>query len=239
MMSAMRPRQIVALGGGGFSMEPSPLLDDAVLAATGVDAPRILFVPTASGDAADYIVRFYRAFADKARAAHLELFRRTVDDLRALLLAQDVIYVGGGNTAAMLAVWRLQGLDEALREAYRAGVVLAGVSAGAVCWFEGAVTDSFGMPLRALRDGLGLLPGWMVPHYDGESERRPTLDRLIAAGECDGAWAADDGAALWFRDEALYEVITSRPAARAYRVARDGSRMLDVRYLEACRPLPG
>jgi len=126
----------------------------------------------------------------------------------------------------MLAVWRLHGLDVALREAYASGVVLAGVSAGAVCWFEGAVTDSFGMPLRALRDGLGLLPGWMVPHYDGETERRPTLERLVAGGECDGAWAADDGAALWFRDDQLHQVVTSRPNARAYRVEATGTRAL-------------
>jgi dipeptidase E len=226
----MRPRQILALGGGGFSMEETPALDDAVLAAAGVDEPKVLFVPTASGDAADYIARFYRAFARKARASHLELFRRGADDLRALVQAQDILYVGGGNTASMLAVWRLHGFDDVLREAYEKGVVMAGVSAGAVCWFEGTVTDSFG-PLRPMRDGVGLLKGWMVPHYDGEAERRPALARVIASGECDGAWAADDGAALWFLDEELREVVTSCPHAKAYRVERGGTTTLETRVL--------
>ena len=201
------------------------MLDDAVLAAAGVDEPRVLFVPTASGDSADYIARFYRAFARKSRASHLELFRRSGDDLRTLVAAQDIVYVGGGNTAAMLAIWRLHGFDDVLREAYARGVVMAGISAGAVCWFEATVTDSFG-PLRAMRDGVGLMKGWMVPHYDSEAERRPTLERLIAGGECDGAWAADDGAALWFVDEELREVVTSRPNARAYRVDAAGTRAL-------------
>jgi dipeptidase E len=226
----MRPRQILALGGGGFSMETSPALDDAVLAAAGVDDPRVLFVPTASGDAADYIARFYRAFARKARASHLELFRRGGEDLTALLGEQDIVYVGGGNTAAMLAVWRLHAFADALRVAYERGVVMAGVSAGAVCWFEGTVTDSFG-PLRPLHDGVGLMKGWMVPHYDGEAERRPALEQALARGDCPGAWAADDGAALWFRDDALHGVVASRPHARAYRVERSGTTTLETRVL--------
>ncbi len=217
-------KTIIAMGGGGFSMEPSRALDDHVLAVAaevrGRARPRVLFVPTASGDNDGYVVRFYRALGGRCEARHLELFRREHADLAALLREHDAIYVGGGNTASMLAVWRVHGLDRALRDAYEAGVVLAGVSAGAVCWFEGTVTDSFGPPLRVLRDGLGLLPGFLVPHYDGEAERRPTLHGLIAGGELDGAWAADDGAALVFRDGALAEVVSSRPHAAGYRVSR-------------------
>lgn len=212
---------IIALGGGGFSMEASPLLDDFVLASAGRPDPRVLFVPTASGDSADYIARFYRALARRARCRHVELFRRTEPDLRALVLDHDVVYVGGGNTANMLAVWRVQGFDVALREAHRAGVVLAGISAGAVCWFEGAVTDSLAPELRPLHDGLGLLPGVMVPHYDGEAERRPALHRLLADGAFASAWAADDSAALCFEGGALAEVVASRAGASGWRVERD------------------
>lgn len=218
------------MGGGGFSMEPdNPLLDDHLLAATGARQPRVCFLPTASGDADGYLARFYDAFAVRAEPSHLGLFDRQVDDVEAYLCAHDAIYVGGGNTANMLAVWRVHGVDRALRAAYRRGVVLAGVSAGAVCWFEAAVSDSFG-PLRALKDGLGLVPGTCAPHYDGDPERRPTFARLIADGLPSG-FGVDDGAALHFVDDALSEVVASRPAARAYRVELSGESALAARYL--------
>jgi peptidase E len=230
----MRWMTIIAMGGGGFSMEETPLLDDYVLAATHRPNPRVLFVPTASGDSADYVRRFYDALGGRCEPSHLELFRRDDRDLRAFVLAHDAIYVGGGNTANMLAIWRAHGLDQILRDALAAGLVLAGLSAGAVCWFEGTVTDSFG-PLAALRDGLGLLPGVLVPHYDSETERRPALHRLLDAETFARAYAADDGAALVFRDRQLVEVVTSRPDAAAYRVERLGVEVtesrLAVRYL--------
>lgn len=131
-----------------------------------------------------------------------------------------MVYVGGGNTANMLAVWRVHGFDVVLREAYEAGVVMAGISAGAVCWFEGAVTDSLHPELRPLHDGLGLLPGPMVPHYDGEAERRPTLHRLIADGTFASAWAADDSTALVFRDGVFAEAVASAATRSAWRVER-------------------
>ncbi len=214
-------RRIVALGGGGFSMEPdNPVLDDHVLALAGVPRPRVLFVPTASGDSAEYIGQFYEAFpSERADASVLKLFERTVDDLQALVLAQHVVYVGGGSTANLLAVWRLHGLDAVLREAYAAGVVLAGISAGMNCWFAASVTDSFGPRLAGLPDGLGLLPFSACPHYDGEPQRRPTYERLVAAGFPDG-YAADDGAALVFTDGALTDVVASRVGAGGYRVER-------------------
>ncbi|HEU5058419.1 MAG TPA: peptidase E [Kofleriaceae bacterium] len=225
-----RPRQIIAMGGGGFSMEPdNPLLDDHVLAASGARSPRVCFLATASGDADGYLARFYQAFAGRAEPGHLGLFDRQVEDVEGFLCAQDVIYVGGGNTANMLAVWRVHGVDRALCAAYERGVVLAGVSAGAVCWFEAAVSDSFG-PLRALRDGLGLLPGTCAPHYDGDPERRPTFARLLAEGLPAG-YGIDDGAALHFADGALREVVASRPGARAYRVELGGETALPARTL--------
>jgi peptidase E len=215
---------IVAMGGGGFSMEPdNPLLDDHVLALArdqrGRERPRVCFLGTASGDAEGYLATFYAAFARRSEATHLGLFDRKVGDVDAFLGEQDVIYVGGGNTANMLAIWRLHGVDLALRRAWAAGVVLAGLSAGSNCWFEGSTTDSFG-PLAALKDGLGLVPGSHSPHYDGEPMRRPTFQRLIGDGELPDGLAADDGAALVFSGTDLAEVVASRPEARAYRVVR-------------------
>ena len=222
---------IIAMGGGGFSTETSPLLDDYVIAAARRPNPRVLFIPTASGDSSDNIARYYRALARRCEARHLELFRRTAEELRAHVLDHDVIYVGGGNTVNMLAIWRAHGFDQILRDALASGIVLAGVSAGAVCWFEGTITDSFG-PLVELKDGLGLLPGVLVPHYDGEIERRRVLHGAIKAGAWPSAIAVDDGCAVVFKDRELVEVVTSRPHSAAYRVEKPGSDVIETR-LEA------
>lgn len=211
---------IVAMGGGGFSMESdNPLLDDYLLSLADSAKPRVCFVPTASGDADSYIVKFYDAFGKgRSEPTHLSLFRRRVDDLRTFILDQEIIYVGGGNTANLLAVWRVHGLDEVLREAWSRGVILCGLSAGSVCWFEAGVTDSFGNQLRALPECLGFLPGSHCPHYDGEIERRPAYQRLVAQGGLPAGIAADDGVALKYNGTDLTEVVSSRPAARAWRV---------------------
>ena len=206
------------MGGGGFSMEMGLGLDDELLSATGAPRPRVMFVPTASGDSADYVARFHAAMDERAEATHVSLFRREHDDLAALCRRQHVIYVGGGNTANMIAIWRTHGFDRALRAAYEAGVILAGVSAGAVCWFEDGVTDSFGQPLRRLGDGLGWLRGAMVPHYRFEPARRPTTHALIEEGVWPHALAVDDGAAAVYVNEALAEVWSAEPGATAYRV---------------------
>ncbi len=222
-------KHIIAMGGGGFSMEPdNPLLDDFILSLTGKQKPKVCFVNTASGDHEGYTQKFYDAFpAERAEATHLSLFNRTVEDLRAFLLAQDVIYVGGGSTANLLAVWRVHGLDAILREAWEAGVVLCGVSAGALCWFEGGSTDSFGSGLSPLRDCLGFLPGSFCPHYDGEALRRSTYHQFIQDGLPDG-YAADDSAALHFVGTELVEAISSQPNARAYRVERQKDSVIET-----------
>lgn len=228
------------MGGGGFSMEPeNPLLDEFVLSLVPSSRPRVCFLGTAGGDADSYVVRFYRAFERlPCRPTDLSLFVREIADLEAFLLDQDVIYVGGGSTANMLAVWRVHGVDAILRSAWERGVVLCGLSAGMNCWFEASVTDSFGPELAPLADGLGLIAGSACPHYDGEPGRRPTFRRLVAAGELPPGWAADDGAALHFLDGELDEVVASRPNARAYRVqvGPDGDvdeLPLSARYLGA------
>jgi len=226
-------RRIVAMGGGGFSMEPeNPALDAFVLSLARSSAPRVCFVPTASGDSEGYVANFYRAFAAfDCAPSDLTLFDRGVDDLEAFVLAQDVVYVGGGNTAAMLAVWRAHGLDAILRRAWAEGVVLCGISAGMNCWFEESVTDSFGTRLAPLHDGLGLVAGSCCPHYDGEEQRRPAYRQFVASGELGAGWAADDGAALVFAGTELAEVVSSRPDAAAYRVARGGEERVAGRFL--------
>jgi peptidase E len=231
-------RRIVAMGGGGFSMEPNnPLLDDLVLSLAGRDTPRVTFVATASGDSPGYVADFYRAFGARGcGVSDVGLFDRRIADLRAHLLAQDVVYVGGGNTASLLAVWRAHGLDRVLVEAWHAGVVLAGVSAGMNCWFHQSTTDSFAAgEIAALDDGLGLLEGSACPHFDGEELRRPTYLRLVSDGVLRDGWAADDGAALVFHGTELHEVVASRPDAAAYRVERTadgvGERRVEARFL--------
>ncbi len=197
------------------------------------------FLPTASGDSDSYTQRFEQAFAaPRARTSVLSLFKREHTDLRSFVLSQDIVYVGGGNTANLLALWRLHGLDGILAEALRAGVVLAGLSAGMNCWFQASVTDSFGLDvLQPLDDGLGFLAGSACPHYDGEEHRRPTYLDMVATQRMPRGYAADDGCALLFRDGQLADAVSSRPGARAFRVHHaDGvavEQPLIVRYLGA------
>jgi peptidase E len=218
-------------------MEPrNRLLDDFVLSlARRKKRPRVCFIGTPSGDSDSYIRQFYEAFPpSRAVATHLRLFDREVRDLDAFLMNQDVLYVGGGATANMLAVWRVHRLDKALRAAWNGGVVLAGISAGAICWFEDGITDSFGHPLRALNDGLGFLADACCPRYDGEGDRRSTLHRLVRRG-FRSTLALDDCAAAHFVGRRLEEVVSSRPPAGAYRVIlKRGAAVelpISVRYL--------
>jgi dipeptidase E len=224
-----RVPQVVAFGGGGFSMEScNAMLDDYVLAATGVERPKVCFLPTASGDADHYIVRFYRHFpATRCEPSHVSLFRRDcgAPDPATHLLEQDLIYVGGGCVRSMLGAWRAHGLDDVLREAWQAGIVLAGLSAGSMCWFEWGLTTSVGTP--TLTRGLGFLPGSNSVHYDGEPERRPVFLEAVRSGTIPGGWGADDGAALLFKGARVCEVVSSRPHARAYHVARTADGVLE------------
>lgn len=215
----------------------NPLMDDHVLALTGVEHPRICFLPTASGDADHYVVRFYRAFpASRCEPSHISLFRREtgVGDPRAHLLAQDVIYVGGGSLVSLMGTWRAHGLDEALREAWEAGVLLCGGSAGSLCWFSHALSGFHEGPARQL-DGLGFLPCSNAVHYNNEPGRRSSFMDAVAAGLPAG-YGVSDAAALHFVGTELAEVISSRPEARASYVCPDGrggavEHELAIRYL--------
>jgi dipeptidase E len=230
-----RKRQVIALGGGGFSMEPdNPALDLYVLRQAQTSRLTVSFLCTASGDADSYLVKFYRAFSGyDCRPSHLPFFQRT-PNLRDHLLRQDVIYVGGGNTKSMLAVWRDWELPVLLKEAWEEGAVLAGVSAGAICWFQHGVTDSYAEKLVVL-ECLGFLEGSCCPHYDGDPERRPAYHELLLKGDIPPGVAIDDGAAIHLVEGEIHRVVASRPKATAYRVyVRMGSvheEPLETEYL--------
>jgi peptidase E len=222
------PRRIVACGGEQLLY---PALTRYVLDLVGKTRPKILFVPTASGDEAAYLLTFYQAMAGVAcQPAHLALFDRTVDDIDGFVRSQDVVMVGGGNTANMLAIWRVHGVENAIRSAYREGTILTGWSAGCICWFEAGITDSFTPDLGALRDGLKLLAGSACPHYDSQERRRPVYAREIAAGLPPGI-ALDDAVAARYEDERLVEIVSGKPEGRAFRVDSSGEDPLAVRAL--------
>ena len=205
----------------------NPLLDDYVLGLTGKECPRVCFLPTASGDADHYVVRFYRAFAaPSCEASHISLFRREQgpDDLREHLLSQDLIYVGGGSVISLLGVWRAHGIDEILREAWERGIVLCGLSAGSLCWFAEGVSGFHGEAQRI--EGMGLLPFSNCVHYEREGSRRSAFHRAILDGMAPG-YAANDGAALHFIGSELASVVASRPASRGYRVDSAGDRIIE------------
>jgi len=212
-------RQIIALGGGGFSMEPdNPLLDLYILAQTKKQNPKVCFVPTASGDSENYISRFYKSFeSHNCVPSHLSLFSPPSRNLEDFVMDKDVIYVGGGNTKNLIALWKDWDLDVILKKAWQDGIVMAGISAGSICWFEAGVTDSFGEGLEPLKS-LGFLKGSNCPHYDGEADRRPTYQRLVSAGQISGGLAADDGTALHFIGSELHKAVSSRREAKAYQV---------------------
>ena len=222
-------RHIVGLGGGGDTPEQSALLRDYVLGVIGKDRPRMLWVPTAVGDDPSVTESFYEWIAPHADLETLGTFPWPPENLRELILSQDTICVCGGNTANMLAIWRVHGIDRYLREAWEQGVVLWGQSAGMICWFEAGVTDSFGPQLEGM-DCLGFLSGSACPHYDGEERRRPRYNELVAGGLPSGI-AADDGVALHYVGTELREIVTCRPGTAAYRVTPDGEARLETREL--------
>lgn len=214
----MAKRQIIAMGGGGFLMEPdNPLLDHYILDQAEASNPKICYLGTASGGWNGGIVAFYTRYTQCAcQPSHISFFQRT-PELREVVLAQDIIYVGGGNTKSMLAVWREWGLDSILREAWEAGTVMAGVSAGAICWFEQGITDSIA-GRGAVLDAMGFVPGSFCPHYDGEAWRQSFYRDFLESGEIAPGYALDDGVAVHLADDEPVRFISSRPDAMAYRM---------------------
>jgi dipeptidase E len=225
-------RTIVAMGGIPWDDDDQRRrLEDYFLGfVRSRQRPRVLFVPTAAADDAESTLNIHTQLSDRAQVSYLPFFPWPPPELRKLALEQDVIYVSGGNTANALAIWRVHGFDAILREAWEAGIVLTGWSAGMICWFEACVTDSFGPQLDGMRDGLGFLSGSACPHYDGEAERRPVYQRLVREGFPPGL-AADDAVALRFDGTELAEVVAARPNARAYRVGPEGEEPIEPRLL--------
>lgn len=228
-------RQIIAMGGGGFSMESdNPLLDVYLLKQAENSNPQICFLPTASGDSEQYIARFYDFFNEQScRPSHLSLFKPPTRDLESFILEKDILYVGGGNTKNLLAVWKEWELDSILRKAWHEGVILSGLSAGAICWFEQGVTDSYGDGLEPI-NCLGLLTGSHCPHYDGEIERRPAYHKLIESKKIQSGIAADDGVAIHYKGQEIHRIISSRCNAKAYSVSMENGiieRELPTEYL--------
>ena len=214
----MKPRHIIAIGGAAFAKpNEKPLFEEYILRQTHAKKPRILFLGTATGDSSRYVARFYETFSHlDCRPSHLPLFERT-PDLRKTILKQDAIFVGGGNTKSMLAVWREWGIDALLREAWMKGVVLSGVSAGAICWFEEGVTDSWEGKLMPLRC-LGFLKGSCCPHWSGEKDRKPAYKKFLKSGKMKPGIAIDDYTAAHFVGQKLVKVIGARKKASARRV---------------------
>lgn len=224
-------RHIIAMGGGGFSMEPhNPLLDLYILQVTGKDRPKVCFIPTASGDSQGYIDRFYKNFSKHSCIpSHLSLFSGHTADFESFIFDQDVLYVGGGNTRNLITLWKEWGLDKIFRKAYEKGTILAGISAGSICWFEQGVTDSIPGRLSRLKC-FGILKGSNCPHYDGESERRPSYHRLMINNEILPGIATEDGVAAHFINEQISEFISSHPDKRAYTVSINNNEVTEIEH---------
>ena len=218
----------MAIGGGPLLLAEARL-EDELLRLSEVARPLVCYLATATGDDSTRIEQFYAAFSARGcETTHVELFGVS-EDAAAQVAAADVVYVGGGNTVSLLAVWEAHGIGAACRSVCERGGVLAGWSAGGCCWFDAFVTDSFG-PLRGFAPGLGLAEGSFCPHFDGEPERRPAYERLVADGFPAG-YAADDGAAVVLRDGTFVEAVAQRPGATAWRVEPGATEPLPTRLL--------
>ena len=220
----MTERNIVAMGGGGFS-SGNPMLDRYALSLVAAVRPKVCFIPTASGDDAGYTLEFFKAYSSYGCDPFvLNLFCREVEDISAYLLGMDMVYVGGGNTVNLLAVWRLHGVDHALQDAWYGGVVLSGLSAGANCWFDASTTDSYLLgKADALADGLGFLAGSFCPHYSSEPQRRPNYLGMVAEGTLPAGYACEDGTAVHFAGTELRTAVSVDGDATAFRVSRVGN----------------
>jgi dipeptidase E len=229
MTDARRQPQIVAIGGGGFAADQDNLLVERYVVSTANrDWPKVLFLATASGDAQDYIERFYEAFDTlSCRPSHLSLFSPSTLEIESLVFGQDIILVGGGNPKSMLALWREWRLDMILREAWQQGIVLAGVNAGSSCWFEhGIANTSPGSP--SAFPGLGFLPMSNCPQFDSEPDRQAIYRKLVQEGTISGGYAADAGVALHFMGSELYGIVTARPSGKARRIERSPSGVVET-----------
>ena len=214
-----RPRNIIAIGGGGFGENPGQgIIEKYILKQANKKTPRICFIPTATGDNEAYKVNFYSTFSNlDCHPSHLDFFKRT-PNLNDLILEQDVIFVGGGNTKSMLAVWKEWGLNKILKKAYHNGVVMSGVSAGAICWFQNGITDSWASNLK-LMPCLNFTKGTCCPHYDEEPERKPAVKKLLLLKKIKEVYALEGGSALHIKDDKIFKSVSFRKEKNSYQVS--------------------
>ena len=223
-------KQIIAIGGGGFGRTPGEgLIEKYILDQSEKDVPNICFIPTATGDNEAYKVNYYSTFSKlDCFPSHLDFFKRT-PDLKELILKQDIIFVGGGNTKSMLAVWKDWGLDVLLKEAYNKGVIMSGVSAGAICWFNQGITDSWSEELK-LMDCLGFLGGACCPHYDEEPQRKPALKKFLSDGKINSCYAVDGGCALHIQEEKEFKSIVFSENKNSFFVELKDNEVIEKPY---------
>ena len=223
-------KQIIAIGGGGFGRSPGEgLIEKYILDQSEKNDPKICFIPTATGDNEAYKVNYYSTFSKlHCSPSHLDLFKRT-PNLKDLILKQDIIFVGGGNTKSMLAVWKDWGLDLLLKEAYEKGVIMSGVSAGAICWFDQGVTDSWAEDLKIM-DCLGFIEGACCPHYDEEPQRKPSLNKFITEKVLKSCYAVDGGCALHIEDEKEFKSVVFSENKNSFLVEMKGNKVAEKPY---------
>ena len=223
-------KQIIAIGGGGFGRSPGEgLIEKYILDQSEKDVPNICFIPTATGDNEAYKVNYYSTFSKlDCLPSHLDFFKRT-PDLKELILKQDIIFVGGGNTKSMLAVWKDWGLDLVLKEAYEKGVIMSGVSAGAICWFDQGITDSWAEDLKVI-DCLGFIEGACCPHYDEEPQRKPSLNKFITEKVLKSCYAVDGGCALHIEDEKEFKSVVFSKNKNSFLVEMKDNKVAEKPY---------
>lgn len=220
-------RQIIALGGGGFGRNPGVgTIERYILNQSKKETPNICFIPTATGDNESYKVSYYVTLSKlNCNPTHLDFFKRT-PNLEELISAQDIIFVGGGNTKSMLAIWRDWGLDKILKEAYEAGTIMSGVSAGAICWFEKGITDSWANELNIM-NCLGFTKGNCCPHYDEETERKPSLSRFIFDKKIDECFAIEGGCALHIKNDEVYKAVSFKEKKNSLLVKNESGKIIE------------
>jgi len=226
----MSSRNIIAIGGGGFGRNPGEgVIEEYILKQTRKKKPNICFIATATGDNEAYKVNYYETFSKlSCHPTHLDFFKRT-PDLKKLISNQDAIFIGGGNTKSMLAVWREWGLDKLLKKAYKTGTVMSGVSAGAICWFQNGITDSWSASLKVMQC-MNIIKGSCCPHYDEEPERKPTVKKLLSSKKFKNIFAIDGGAALHIKNESIYKSIVFKKNKSAYLVSADNGKIIEKSF---------
>ena len=221
----MHNKNIVAIGGGGFGRSLGSLeIEKYIISLINKKRPKICFIPTASGDSSLYKLNFYRAFSKlDCITSHIDFFSRT-ENLEEKVLTQDIIYVGGGNTKSMLAVWKDWDLHNILQNAYERGIVMSGVSAGAICWFEKGITDSFANELNII-DCLGIVDGIACPHFDEEEEREPYVNDIIQREIIESCFCIEGNCALHIKNDYDYYSVDFGNGKKCFRVTKENNNL--------------